>query len=373
MKRHVNKKDMIYQQLKERIVSGDLTPKSRLPKELDFAKALGVGRVTLRSALDRLLDENLVQRIPGKGTFVASASEICPRRYLAITPPQSESFESPMSHIMPALEQRVVEKAVKLQKYSVDFFRSMEVSEGLERIKEGGYNGIFYMANNVNGDEREFHIVKKTGLPVIMPHATHSDYKITGFAVMQTDQKESFSAAVKSLAAKGHQRIGTIFLYGRINREFSSEEYEAFLRRTDVDSSRELVQYCSYNFEAAFSAVENLMRLPKPPTAIMCTSDFVALYVYRALRKMRVQIPQQVAVMGYCGYPGGELLSPSLSTVNLYFEKTGRDALDMMLDAEKWWKPGIAPPNIYTPYKVIERGSTDIKRVEKELAELLCS
>jgi DNA-binding LacI/PurR family transcriptional regulator len=103
----------------------------------------------------------------------------------------------------------------------------------------------------------------------------------------------------------------------------------------------------------------------------MCHSDFVALYVYRALRKIGIRIPQQVAIMGYCGYPGGELLSPPLSTVDLFFENTGRDALKLMLESSKWWKPGVIPPLIHTPYKIIERGSTDIVRSDKLCAQLI--
>jgi Bacterial regulatory proteins, gntR family len=210
----VNKKDAIYQQLKSRISSGKYPPESRLPKEVDFAKQLGVGRVTLRSALDMLLGDGMVKRVPGKGTFVATYNEIKARRFLAICPPYETNFESPMNHILPAIEQSAAKISAHIQKYTLDIFRSLELNEGLERIREGRYDGIFYMAGNIQGDEQDFKIIKATGLPVIMPHGRDSDYATTGFATMRSDEKEAFSAAVKFLVKSGYKNIATIFFKG---------------------------------------------------------------------------------------------------------------------------------------------------------------
>lgn len=226
------------------------------------------------------------------------------------------------------------------------------------------------MTNNENGDERDFQIVKATGLPVIMPQAGLSDHTVTGFATMRTDEKKAFSAAVKYLAAKGYQRIGSIFLgreKSKFYRGFQSTEYVNFLKELGVDNSTELVHHCTeYCYEAIAASVKKLMRLPKPPTAIICTSDFVALYVYQTLRKMKIKIPEQVAIMGYCNYPGGELLSPGLSTVDLSYAQIGRDAFKLMLESDKWWQPGLVPPEIITPFEVIERGSTNIQHNLKQ-------
>ena len=44
-----------------------------LPAEPELAEALGVGRNTLRNAIAGLVDEGLVRRIQGRGTFIVSA------------------------------------------------------------------------------------------------------------------------------------------------------------------------------------------------------------------------------------------------------------------------------------------------------------
>jgi len=64
-----------YQQLKELIIgqisSGELRPSDRVPSENELVGATGVSRMTANRALRELNDEGYVDRVAGKGTFVA--------------------------------------------------------------------------------------------------------------------------------------------------------------------------------------------------------------------------------------------------------------------------------------------------------------
>ncbi|MDA8291784.1 MAG: GntR family transcriptional regulator [Actinomycetota bacterium] len=61
--------------LRERVLSGELPPGARLVAEPELAVELEVSRGTLRSAVQRLVDEGLLTRLHGRGTFVASGGE----------------------------------------------------------------------------------------------------------------------------------------------------------------------------------------------------------------------------------------------------------------------------------------------------------
>lgn len=64
-----------YQQLKDliigRISSGDLRPADRVPSENELVESMNVSRMTANRALRELTDEGYVERIAGRGTFVA--------------------------------------------------------------------------------------------------------------------------------------------------------------------------------------------------------------------------------------------------------------------------------------------------------------
>jgi len=64
-----------YQQLKdlitERIATGELQPSDRVPSEHELVASMNVSRMTANRALRELNDEGIVERIAGRGTFVA--------------------------------------------------------------------------------------------------------------------------------------------------------------------------------------------------------------------------------------------------------------------------------------------------------------
>lgn len=57
--------------LRNKIESEELSVNSRIPSENELCKIYGISRMTVRSVLGRLVDEGLLYRVQGKGTFVA--------------------------------------------------------------------------------------------------------------------------------------------------------------------------------------------------------------------------------------------------------------------------------------------------------------
>jgi len=103
----------------------------------------------------------------------------------------------------------------------------------------------------------------------------------------------------------------------------------------------------------------------------MCFSDFYAIYVYEALNGLNIRIPEQVSVMGFCGYPGGQFMNPPLSTVDLMYENIGRDAAELMLRSSEWFGTGEKPITIFSPHKIVSRESTfSLKEYEFRTANI---
>ena len=61
--------------LKERILSGDLAPGSKLPSETELIAAYAVSRTVVREAVTRLRAEGLVETFQGRGSFVLMVPE----------------------------------------------------------------------------------------------------------------------------------------------------------------------------------------------------------------------------------------------------------------------------------------------------------
>lgn len=57
--------------LRAKIERGEWLPDAKIPSENDFNQLYGISRMTARQVLARLVDEGLLFRVQGKGTFVA--------------------------------------------------------------------------------------------------------------------------------------------------------------------------------------------------------------------------------------------------------------------------------------------------------------
>jgi len=84
------------------------------------------------------------------------------------------------------------------------------------------------------------------------------------------------------------------------------------------------------------------------------------LLCYPVLRQLGLRIPEDVAMMGYSGPPErAQLMNPPLSNVDVGLGRIGVMAVELLLRADEWHRPGMAPPLVYSPYIVNGRQSTD--------------
>ncbi len=58
--------------IKGNIASGKWGPDFKVPSEADFAKMYGISRITIRSACNHLVNEGVLYRVSGKGTYVSN-------------------------------------------------------------------------------------------------------------------------------------------------------------------------------------------------------------------------------------------------------------------------------------------------------------
>ena len=69
-----------YQMVKDYVLSQienqEFTKDDRIPSESEFSKSLDVSSITVRKALSELVNEGVIYRVRGKGSFVANQSAV---------------------------------------------------------------------------------------------------------------------------------------------------------------------------------------------------------------------------------------------------------------------------------------------------------
>lgn len=171
------------------------------------------------------------------------------------------------------------------------------------------------------------------------------------------DEVQGGRAAVESLLALGHRRIGFINNSDPIPASSGRlQGYQQALAAAEVPFEPALVRPAPPTARGAYEATLALMAQPHPPTALFCASDVMALGAYNALHTLQLRIPDDVAVVGF---DNQELvaahLDPGLSTMALPHYAMGQWAVQYLLDE----RPLDAPPTQQRlPCQYIARGST---------------
>jgi len=359
------KKDILYASLKKNIQSGLYAPGYQFPKELDLAKLLNVAKVTIRSALAMLRKDGLIARIRGKGTFVIS--EETNRGDIVVVVDNINECASPYIYILEGIKSAAVHRGINVricERYYIESFTGKEFAKS---VVDNKISGILTLGAYYTGKEKLIRILTHSNVPVVIPHATGNSYFTTGFACIQIDMRMAWEDAMRHLRENGHRRIATIALRKNPDiRGLRSEEHFELLKKYGADTDRHLFNAISYDKESIFRSVNDWMKLQVPPTAILCFSDFFAIHVYDALKQLNLKIPEHVAVMGCCGYPGAGLMTPPLSTSDFRYQEQGESALELIMKSDTWF-PGelkMAKPRIIMSHTLVKRESTNIKIME---------
>ena len=123
----------IEQAIRQRLAK--LSPGAELPSDAELCTEFGVSRMTARHAMNRLLQEGLVYRIPGRGTFVGEApTHRRANSLLSFSNEMRRQGRAPSSRLLGrALREPTREEAARLQlKYGekVLWLRRIRLADG---------------------------------------------------------------------------------------------------------------------------------------------------------------------------------------------------------------------------------------------------
>jgi DNA-binding LacI/PurR family transcriptional regulator len=98
-------------------------------------------------------------------------------------------------------------------------------------------------------------------------------------------------------------------------------------------------------------SAKELLNLPEPPTAIFAATDFQALGVLKAARRLDIRVPEQLAVIGFDDLDMAEYAD--LTTISQHLDESGRLAVEILLTHIK--SPSRLPRHVKIPLTLIKR------------------
>jgi DNA-binding LacI/PurR family transcriptional regulator len=163
-------------------------------------------------------------------------------------------------------------------------------------------------------------------------------------------------AATEHLIEMGHRRIA--YVGDRSGYQTETERLEGYrqaLIAAGIEFAGELAVHGDGRPEAAVTAMDGLLKLPEPPTAVCCYNDMTAMGAMKAIRSRGLRVPEDVSVTGFDDLFFAEYLEPPLTTVRQPMRRMGQMAMENLL---KLMSGEDSVAQVKVEAELIVRGST---------------
>ena len=190
-------------------------------------------------------------------------------------------------------------------------------------------------------------------VPIVLINGQHPSDNIHWVVIANAQASRE---ATRHLIQLGHQRIA--YLGDRHGYQSDTERFGGYrkaLDEADLPFEPDLVVYGDGKPEGGVRAMEILLALPKPPTAVFCFNDFSAVGALRRIHASGLRVPDDISLVGFDDLNIAQYAEPPLTTVRQPKQHMGRLAVEILL---KLLAGADAEYCITVPGELIVREST---------------
>ena len=323
----MDKKELkhIYAEKKIRESIRHLNINDKLPGERTFSRELDISYMTIRRAIDNLVEKGLLYKIPKKGTYVAD-----PKHSTAKTKKTKNlgyfldsSIKDGLSSPYYSMVFDALEKEAGKYGYSMMYFSNADGSDFLEIAKkiDGVVISCFPRIEPIIQEIKE-------RVAVVCIDNTSVDKSIPSVTL---DNFNSVAVSINYLFTLGHKRIG--FITGLDDSDIGRGRlagYLSALKSQHIDEDRDLIYKGDYSFETGRIGADYFLSMPRPPTAIMCANDSMAISALKEVSRKGLRVPEDISIIGFDDIVMASQITPALTTVSVPVEEIAKRAIDIL-------------------------------------------
>jgi LacI family transcriptional regulator len=166
------------------------------------------------------------------------------------------------------------------------------------------------------------------GVPVVAIDRRLPDAAVDTVLV---DNERGAAAAVTHLVEAGYRRIacltGPAGLYTADRR---LDGYRRALAAAGLTADDTLVRHADFRQEGGYAAMSSLLTNGARPDAVFVTNNLMTVGAMDRVFEEKLDVPEQLGVIGFDDVPWARLLRPALSTVAQPTYEVGRNAADLL-------------------------------------------
>lgn len=293
------KHEHISTRLREMIREKSVASGGMLPTELELGEMFQCSRGTVRRALETLVEEGMIRRKQGSGSYVRRVGRIGGKGFVGLITPGMLNTE-----ILRFFHE------FTLQAAALGYQILLEVNTGMPSIEQNFVNEL--VNQNVEGvvkfptipeiPEFEYKIrerLRNNGLRHVVINDFWGDPLDSNHLLL--DEAASTEVVVEHLVALGHRRIAWADTLEPHTRDYCLRTFREALNRRGLQLPQEYLFRC--HAHAPMPIHDLWPDKIEPPTAIVTPYDGIVCRFIESLQKIGINVPRDVSIVNLNGQP----------------------------------------------------------------------
>ena len=250
--------------------------------------------------------------------------------------------------------------------------------ESRQRPLRRGFRTFFYEASDYKNALNEYEVImdqnhfsglllvhnifdkeKLSRLRLKYPIVMCSEHcYLPNVSFVSIDDIYSSQIAINYLISTGRTKIALInSMLTNAYAKYREKGYlEAMAKAGLVPRNEWIMHVSSIDFDMAVSIISALLKKPDHPDAFYCVSDVYGAAAIKAIQNCNLQVPKDIAVIGFDNIDLSKMVVPSLTTISQPKRQIGHQSCELLLDLIE--NPSSPTQHILLNTELIVRDST---------------
>lgn len=323
--------------LRHTVLSGEVGHGEQLKPELEICRDTNLSRTTVRRAIADLVQEGLLVRYRGRGTFVNFDRSPVQKKLIALLVNQHDSVTGAYEILIRGAREAAAELGYQLLLANSrnDAGAALAQAVSLNEHKVAGTILVPLQTPLPDAtNARVIHALRQAGQEVVMVDEYSEDETLPSVC---GQNREAMGELTAYLIRRGYRRIAFLTAV-RVNAVREREEgFHAAMAAQGLAVPPEYFLEVGSR-DPAYQGVQEmdvLMALRTPPEAVVCLHDLIAINALRRCEERGWKVPGDVAIVGFDDLPAAASSRPPLTTVHQPLMEAGRRAVEMLVSRLK--------------------------------------
>ncbi|HIR13264.1 MAG TPA: GntR family transcriptional regulator [Candidatus Choladousia intestinavium] len=321
--------------IRERILSGQLRPGDRVESENELSGIFGLSRQTARHALETLVQQGMLERVRGSGTYVREGAGTHRKKERL-----SDTITIVSTYVDSYIFPRILQSMIKILEEAGFGVKVMLTNNQLEterrllmrHLEEDSRDPLIVepvMSGLPSPNVQYYRQIWEKGIPVLFFHSYYPELSIPHISM---DDVKAGRAAAEYLISQGHREIGGIF---KRDDGQGPRRYKGFLEavcQAGIPIREERI--CWFDTQELKDGLEKnplILKRLSGCTACVCYNDQVGHILTGMCRQAGIQVPEDLSIVSFDNSELAKLNSVPLTSIAHPMERLGEKTAKAML------------------------------------------